>query len=321
MIKRKNRLAATPICVPDIGETARRTVPTALWTLLLLVTFGSSTLLAEEIVTIPAGTEVELELLHHLNSKYCPTGSAVYLRVSEDVLQDGQVVIRKGTRVTGKIEEASKSKTMGRAGSLNFTVQRLEAVDGSLVAVDATIMSKGRKRAGATVGMVVAFGLPGLFSKGRMAFAEKGTVYSASLALDREVDLAAGGDTAGTAVAAVGHGARITCLDAPLTLKIEKGKKLEPIRFRVTPTDDYRTEDLNLESLQLVQVDDLVLPKPVSVDSVSGNEVSFDGWSIMQFCDEGNSTLHFRGKLHDNTAFGAETKTALTIMKKEKKKG
>ena len=157
-----------------------RTFPTAVCVVLLLVTFGGSTLLAEEIVTIPAGTKVELELIHHLNSKYCPTGSAVQLRVSEDVLHDGQVVIRKGTLVTGKIEEAIKSKAMGRAGSMHFTVKRLEAVDGSLVPLDATIITKGRKRTGATVGMVVAFGLPGLFSKGRMAFEEKGTIYTAS---------------------------------------------------------------------------------------------------------------------------------------------
>ena len=294
---------------------------TAVCVVLLLVTFGGSTLLAEDIVTIPAGTEVELKLIHHLNSKYSPTGSTVHLRVSEDVLHDGQVVIREGTPVTGKIEEASKSKAMGRAGSLHFTVKRLEAVDGSLVPLDATIISKGRKRTGATVGMVVAFGLPGLFSKGRMAFAEKGTIYSASLLLDSEVDVSAGGDTRGPEVAAAAHGATISSLGGPLTLKIEKGKKLDPIRFRVAPSDDYKTEDLNLKSLHLVQVDDLVLPEPVKVKSVSGNEVGFDGWSIMQYCDEGDSTLHFRGKLRDDSSFGAETKTALTIKKKEKKKG
>ena len=60
----------------------------------------------EDIVTLPAGTEAAHELLHHLKFKYCPTSSTVHLRVSEDVLQNGQVVppaVRPAERSGGAV--------------------------------------------------------------------------------------------------------------------------------------------------------------------------------------------------------------------------
>jgi hypothetical protein len=285
-----------------------------------VVVFTGALAAPGESSTIPAGAEVELELLHHLNSKYCPVGTEVFLRVSEDFVQDGRVLIREGTPVTGTIREAAKSKAMGRAGSMNISVKRLQAVDGTLIPLEAEISSQGRKRTGATVGMVFAFGLPGLFSKGRMAYAEKGTVYSASVSIDREIDPTSFDEKIRPPeVEEADYEAKITNLSPDVTLAIEKGKKLDPMRFRIRAPEGFDLADLDLLSLALVQVDELVLPDPVAVSEVSGASVVFEPWSVMQYCDAGDATLHFRGNLRDGSSFGATSRIRMTIKKKVKK--
>jgi len=269
--------------------------------------------------TIPAGAEIQLELLHHVNSKYSPVDSQVFFRVSEDFVQDGRVLIRKGTPVTGTVRAAAKSKSMGRAGAMNLSVKTLRAVDGTLVPLDAEMISTGRKRTGATVGMVLAFGLPGLFSKGRMAYAEKGSVYSATVSVDCEVDPTAIDET--TRPPEVGdadHRAMMTSLEPEVLLAIEKGKKLKPIEFRIQPPQGFELSHLEPRSLALVQAEETVLPQPVEVAMVTGDTVTFDAWPVMQYCGEGDTELHFRGKLRDGSSFSATSQVRMTIKKKQK---
>lgn len=114
-------------------------------------------------VLLPMHQEVSLELAHHVTSAYNAQGSPVFFRVAEDVLAEGQVVLRTGQVVKGTVGATKKGRSFGRSGSIDLSVRSLEAIDGSLVPLDGELEWKGRTRTGATIGGVVALGVLGGF--------------------------------------------------------------------------------------------------------------------------------------------------------------
>lgn len=267
-------------------------------------------------VTLPMGTPVEVELLHHVTSEYSPPGSKVYLGVTEDVTQDGALLIRAATVVVGTVEQAQKSKAMGRGGSLSISARGVEAVDATLVPLDAELEVGGRTRTGATVGMVVAFGLPGLFTKGRMAFLEKGTVFRAFVLTDREVDPTSARPLEGAASPAE-HLSSLEVRPKQVKLAIEKGKKLPSPELIVHPPGDLSLQQLDLHSLRLLAVDGTTIPEEIEPRVVSTDRVIFDGWSLLKYCHDGANSIELLGNLRDGSRVSVQGTLTVKIKKKE----
>ncbi len=257
-------------------------------------------------------TPVELELIHHINSKYSPVGTKVWLRVAEDVIQDGQVVIAEGAWAEGVIQSAEKSKSLGRAGAMSFELRTVAAIDGSSLPLDGTAGASGRQRTGATVGMIVGFGVLGLFSKGRMAYAIKGTLYTGYIAADRTVSL-------GTRSSDVESDVEVVTANASIKppryeLKIEKGKKLKPIEITVA-----MPAGVTARKMALAAIDRLNLPEPVEPISSGGGSqyrMILDGWSVVQFCGGGRSELVVQGEATDGRLLEAAVSLDLLVKKK-----
>jgi len=81
--------------------------------------------------------------MEQLSSASVKDGNPVNFAVVEDVVVDGEVVIKQGTPVRGVIVEAAAKRRMGRAGRLSYTVNETKAVDKSVVRLRAVQEKKG----------------------------------------------------------------------------------------------------------------------------------------------------------------------------------
>lgn len=123
-----------------------------------------------QIVSLPAGTEIRVRLMHTLDSGEGYRKDAVIeFEVFEDVTLNGHVVIRKHARAVGTIVDEREARLI-RRGELRFVLQSAEAVDGRPVPLRSE-----------------TFGLEG--ARGQNVVIEQGTVYLAHVARSTPVGL------------------------------------------------------------------------------------------------------------------------------------
>ncbi len=169
--------------------------------------------LAAAEVTIPDGTKLRVRLDQSISSATAEEGQSVELSVTEAVKVNGQVVIADGARVTGTVTEAQEKRHMGRAGKLDFSIDRVRTVDGEWVPLRYTVTKKNGESLAARTGVITA-GAAVLFwpaapafllMKGKDITLNKGMVFDTFT--DQDHVLRVAGDTravgAGVAVAAV----------------------------------------------------------------------------------------------------------------------
>jgi len=82
-------------------------------------------------VKVADGTMVQVRLLETLTSGKAKENSIVNYAVTQDVVVDGQVVIAKGARATGKVLESRGRGMFGKNGVLEFSIDSVKAVDGT----------------------------------------------------------------------------------------------------------------------------------------------------------------------------------------------
>lgn len=104
-----------------------------------LMVFLVTTGIAAAQVTIPDGTKLRVRLEQTISSGTADQGQAVDLSVTEAVKVGDEVVIAEGARVTGAIIKAQEKRRMGRAGKLDFSIDRVRAADGEWVPLRYTV--------------------------------------------------------------------------------------------------------------------------------------------------------------------------------------
>ncbi len=93
-------------------------------------------------VTVPDGTKLRVRLDQTISSASAEAGQTVELSVTEAVKINGDVVIPEGARVTGTVTQAQEKRRMGRAGKLDFSVERVRAMDGEWIPLRYTLSKK-----------------------------------------------------------------------------------------------------------------------------------------------------------------------------------
>lgn len=93
-------------------------------------------------VTVPDGTKLRVRLDQTISSASAEAGQTVELSVTEAVKINGDVAIPEGARVTGTITQAQEKRRMGRAGKLDFSVERVRAIDGEWIPLRYTLSKK-----------------------------------------------------------------------------------------------------------------------------------------------------------------------------------
>ena len=127
---------------------------------------------------IPDGTEVKVRLLETVSSLTAEVQDSVLFEAAEDVVVDGATVIAKGAHGRGTVTRAQKRKSFGRRGKLDFTLDLVEAVDGSSVPLRASRELRGAATH-VSLGVPTPLSLPlGLLVKGGDVVVLVGTGYT-----------------------------------------------------------------------------------------------------------------------------------------------
>lgn len=164
-------------------------------------------------VTVPAGTHLEVELTRALASNTSSPGDAFRARVNEDVVQDGVVVIPRGSEILGEVTEAVPLKKVGGQARLALRLTDLVLPSGRTVPVQASFVQEGRnetRRDAATIGGATASGaiLGRILSKGDRS---RGSIIGALI-----------GAAAGTAIASKTPGEEVVIPEGSVvTLRLD----------------------------------------------------------------------------------------------------
>jgi PEGA domain len=107
-------------------------------------------------VVIPDGTKMRLRLDQTLSSATADEGQTVELSVAESVTVDGVTVVQEGSRATGTVVVAQEKRRMGRAGKLDFSVDRVRGVNGQWLPVRYTLTKKEGDSKAVSTGVITA---------------------------------------------------------------------------------------------------------------------------------------------------------------------
>lgn len=131
-------------------------------------------------IVLLSGSPIQLALVNTLASNKSSVDDKVEYVVTEEVkAENGALLIRKGARGTGKITLAKKAKMFGKKGKLEFTLEEVEAVDGTIVPLRSDVKASGKGRGVAVVTVTVLVSVLGVFIKGKNVTVPQGTVVSA----------------------------------------------------------------------------------------------------------------------------------------------
>src|SRR3954470_20044624 len=119
--------------------------------LLLLSALGCS---AQTV--LPEGTKVRVRLDQNISSATAEDGQIVELSVTDAVKAGETVVIPEGAHVTGTITQAQGKRRMGRAGKLDFSIDRLKTADNQWVPLRYTVTKKSGQSHAVSTGIMAA---------------------------------------------------------------------------------------------------------------------------------------------------------------------
>lgn len=136
-------------------------------------------------VMIPDGTKIRVRLEQNLSSDVAELGQTVDFAVTQEVRVGDAVVVANGARATGSIVVCEQRRRLGRGGKLDFTIERVQLVDGNWLNVRYTPQRNRGKGNGLTTGILTAgiavVFIPaaplGLLIKGKDATIIKGHTY------------------------------------------------------------------------------------------------------------------------------------------------
>jgi len=121
-----------------------------------LFAFVVSATLAAAQTAIPDGTKLRVRLDQTISSSTAEEGQTVELSVTDAVRVGDQVVVPEGARVTGTVTEAHEKRHMGRAGKLDFSIDRVRAADGQWIPLRYTVNKKSGESHATRTGIITA---------------------------------------------------------------------------------------------------------------------------------------------------------------------
>lgn len=113
------------------------------------------------VVSVPAGTVIEVELLKGLSSQTSEPGDIFRARVASDVSSDGAIGIPAGSEIVGVVTEAVPLGKVGGRARLGLRFTDLVLPSGNTVPIDASLVQQGAnetRRDAATIGGAAAGG-------------------------------------------------------------------------------------------------------------------------------------------------------------------
>jgi hypothetical protein len=219
--------------------------------LLVSLSLNSVGALAVDEVRLRDGTRVTVRLAEPLSSATAKEGEVVTFEVLEDVVVDGEVIIRAGSPARGAIVEAAKKRRMGRAGKLSYGLTETTSVDRQVVRLramqdrqgDSNVTSTAVTTAAVAVFVPVAAPLV-LLRKGKDINVPQGTRVDAFVDGEHTIRLAKPAPASAVASGAV-TGPQMTNADVLGLVHAGFGEELIVARVRgASPGFDLSTSSL-----------------------------------------------------------------------------
>ena len=140
---------------------------------------------------IDEGTILKVKSLADISSKTASEGDLVDFLLYEDVVVKSKTVIKEGSIVHARIEDAEKAKGVGKQGTLKIQFDYVKAADGTKVPLRSTRGTlQGDDKTTSSVALAVVVSPLFLLKKGKEAKIPAGKVMEAYVARDVQVILA-----------------------------------------------------------------------------------------------------------------------------------
>jgi hypothetical protein len=107
-------------------------------------------------VVLPEGTKVRVRLDQNISSATAEEGQVVELSVTDAIKAGDTVVIPEGAHVTGTITQAQGKRRMGRAGKLDFSIDRVKTTDNQWIPLRYTVTKKSGQSHAVSTGIMTA---------------------------------------------------------------------------------------------------------------------------------------------------------------------
>jgi hypothetical protein len=160
----------------------------SLLTLFLLATSLAASAPAAP-VKLSEGATLRVRLLETLVSGSKKKGEEIRFETVDDVLgPQHEVLVAKGSPVSGTITRSSGRGMFGKPGKLEFTIDRAHAIDGTKISLRATESKSGRNNSGAAITTAVLLFVPALFIHGRDVKIEPGKEFVVFVNDDAMID-------------------------------------------------------------------------------------------------------------------------------------
>lgn len=149
--------------------------------------FGTTAAFCGEYV-LQEKTEILLKLITPLKSGKNKVGEVIELQVEKSIKsKDGTALIEDDADAFGTVTVSKKNGAFGKAGKLDFTIDYVEASDGTQVPVRATIENEAANcTGGAVVGFLFVSVLSGFF-RGENVSIPSGTIFKAYVNKDTNI--------------------------------------------------------------------------------------------------------------------------------------
>jgi hypothetical protein len=105
---------------------------------------------------LPEGTKLRVRLDQTISSGTAEEGQTVELSVTDAIRVGDTVVIAEGARATGTITEAHEKRRMGRAGKLDFSIDRVKTADNQWIPLRYTVTKKSGQSHAVSTGILTA---------------------------------------------------------------------------------------------------------------------------------------------------------------------
>src|ERR1041385_2917636 len=131
----------------------------------------------EDQIVVTEGTPINVAVAKEVTSKQAKPNDPVDFTVVEDLVINGQVIVRKGTAATGSVINAEKGGYLGKSGKLAVQVESTTTSDGQRLKLRAAKGREGDDKTTST--MLLSMISPAfLFQKGSDAKIAPGTVVT-----------------------------------------------------------------------------------------------------------------------------------------------
>lgn len=131
-------------------------------------------------VSVPAGTQIELDLSQALSSQTAAVGDTVLAEVAETIWVDGRAAIPAGSLVSGQVTEAQAIKKIGGRATLGVTFDHIE-VPGDEAAITAAWRREGKSETAKDAATIAAGAAVGTVAGNQAKKNDKGKVIGAIL--------------------------------------------------------------------------------------------------------------------------------------------